>query len=56
MTRLSDRSDAVSDEVWDEAARHYDEQALAALTLTIASVNVWNRLNAATRQMAGTAW
>ena len=56
MTRLSDRSDAVSDEVWDEVARHYDEHALAALTLTIASVNVWNRLNAATRQMAGTAW
>ena len=56
MTRLSDRSDAVPDDVWDEAARHYDEQALAALTLSIASVNVWNRLNAATRQMAGTAW
>ena len=56
MTRLSDRTDAVPDEVWDEVARHYDEQALAALTLSIASVNLWNRLNAATRQMAGTAW
>ena len=56
MTRLSDRSDAVPDEVWDEVARHYDAQALAALTLSIASVNLWNRLNAATRQMAGTAW
>jgi AhpD family alkylhydroperoxidase len=56
MTRLSDRSDAVPDDVWDEAARHYDEQALAALTLSIASVNLWNRLNAATRQMAGAAW
>jgi AhpD family alkylhydroperoxidase len=56
MTRLSDRSDAVPDDVWDEAARHYDEQALAALTLSIASVNLWNRLNATTRQMAGAAW
>ena len=53
MTRLDDRADAVSDEVWDEAAKHYDEQALAALTLTIANVNLWNRLNAATRQVAG---
>ena len=56
MTRLSDRSDAVPDDVWDEAARHYDGQALAALTLSIASVNLWNRLNATTRQMAGAAW
>ena len=56
MTRLSDRPDPVPDDVWDEAARHYDERALAALTLSIASVNVWNRLNAATRQVAGSAW
>jgi AhpD family alkylhydroperoxidase len=55
MTRLSDRPDPVPDDVWDEAARHYDERALAALTLSIATVNVWNRLNAATRQVAG-AW
>ena len=34
-TRLSDRADAVPDEVWDEAARHYDEQELAALILSI---------------------
>ena len=44
------------DEVWDEAAGHYDETALAALVLSIANINVWNRLNAATRQVAGTAW
>lgn len=54
-TRLGDRSDAVSDEVWDAAARHYDETALAALVLAIATVNLWNRLNASTRQVAG-AW
>jgi AhpD family alkylhydroperoxidase len=55
MTRLSDRADAVPDEVWDEAAKHYTEEELATLTLSIATVNLWNRLNAATRQVAG-AW
>ena len=53
VTRLSDRTDPVPDAVWDEAARHYDEPALAALLVSIATVNVWNRLNAATRQVAG---
>jgi len=53
VTRLPDRPDPVPDEVWAEAARHYDEQAMAALLLAIASVNVWNRLNVATRQIAG---
>jgi hypothetical protein len=33
VTRLSDRADAVPDEFWDEAARHDDEPALAALIL-----------------------
>lgn len=53
MTRLSDRADAVPDEVWEEAARHYDERALSSLLLSIALINVWNRLNVATRQVAG---
>jgi AhpD family alkylhydroperoxidase len=52
-TRLADRSDAVPDDVWNEAARHYDEPALAALVLQIALINAFNRVNAATRQMAG---
>lgn len=53
VTRLSDRSDPVPDAVWAEAARHYDERALAALVLAIAVANVWNRLNVSTRQIAG---
>jgi AhpD family alkylhydroperoxidase len=53
VTRLSDRSDPVPDNIWDEAARHYDERALAALILHIALTNVWNRLNVTTRQIAG---
>ena len=55
VTRVADRGDPVPDEVWAEAARHYDEQGPAALLIAITSVNVWNRLNAATRQVAG-AW
>jgi AhpD family alkylhydroperoxidase len=53
VTRLSDRPDPVPDAVWEEAARHYDESGLAALLLEIAAINVWNRLNVATRQVAG---
>jgi AhpD family alkylhydroperoxidase len=54
-TRLADRTDPVPDEIWDEAARHYDEQALSALLLMVAVTNVYNRLNISTRQVAG-AW
>ncbi len=53
VTRLCDRPDPVPDEIWDEVARHYDEPARAALIFQIALINVWNRLNAATRQVAG---
>ena len=53
VTRLSERADPVPDEVWEEAARHYDESQLSALLISIATVNVWNRLNVATRQVAG---
>ncbi|MGH2832823.1 MAG: carboxymuconolactone decarboxylase family protein [Solirubrobacteraceae bacterium] len=52
-TRLADRSDPVPDEVWDEAARHYDESQLAGLVIAIASINAWNRINASTRQITG---
>ncbi|MBY4593339.1 carboxymuconolactone decarboxylase family protein [Rhizobium redzepovicii] len=55
VTRTSDRSDPVPDEIWDEATRHYDGKSLAALVIAIANINVWNRLNIATRQIAG-AW
>ena len=53
VTRLSDREDPVPDEIWNEAARHYNERELASLILWIAMTNVWNRLNVATRQVAG---
>jgi len=53
LTRLTDRADPVPDPIWDDAAHHYDEATLSALVLAIANINVWNRLNIATRQQAG---
>ncbi|AKH82283.1 alkylhydroperoxidase [Streptomyces sp. CNQ-509] len=50
-TRMADRSDPVPDAIWDEAAKHYDEKGLAALVLTIAVTNLFNRLNATTKQV-----
>ena len=54
-TRLADRPDPVPDEIWDAAAAHYGEKQLAAIVLTIAVTNLFNRINATTRQVAG-AW
>jgi AhpD family alkylhydroperoxidase len=53
VTRLADRSDAVPDEVWNEAAKHWTETQLAALVIQIALINAFNRINAAVRQDAG---
>jgi len=53
LTRLSDRADQVPDELWDAAAEHFDETQLGALVLDIGLVNVWNRLNIASRQVVG---
>src|SRR5215203_642148 len=53
LTRLADRADQVPDAIWDAAAEHLDEAQLGALVLDIATVNLWNRLNIATRQIAG---
>ncbi|MFE6686528.1 carboxymuconolactone decarboxylase family protein [Streptomyces sp. NPDC057743] len=55
-TRLADRPDAVPDAVWDAAADHFDERQLAALVLMVGLTNLFNRLNATTRQPAGAGW
>ncbi|WP_426363785.1 carboxymuconolactone decarboxylase family protein [Streptomyces sp. E-08] len=52
-TRIADAAGGVSDEVWERAALHYDEDQLAALVLHIGVMNLANRLNAITRQPAG---
>jgi AhpD family alkylhydroperoxidase len=56
MTRLSDRPDPVPDEVWDAAAKHFDEKQMAGLVLWVSTTNLFNRLNATTKQPAGAAW
>lgn len=53
LTRLADRADQVPDTLWDAAAEHFDEGQLGALVLDIATVNLWNRLSIATRQVVG---
>jgi AhpD family alkylhydroperoxidase len=55
ITRIADRADPVDDDVWNEAAKHFSQAALSALVLSVSVINLWNRLNAATRQVAG-AW
>jgi AhpD family alkylhydroperoxidase len=52
-TRIADRPDGVPDDVWNEAAKYYDERALLALVVHIAGINAWNRMNVMTRQLAG---
>src|SRR5262249_41298605 len=49
-TRLSDRIDAVPDEGWKDASRHFSESKLGGLVMAIAIENLWNRVNFPTRQ------
>ena len=53
LTRVADRAEPVPDAIWDAAAEHFDTTQLGALVLDIATANLWNRLNIATRQVAG---
>lgn len=53
LTRLADSADQVPDAIWDAAAEHFDQTQLGALVIDIALVNLWNRLNVATRQVVG---
>jgi AhpD family alkylhydroperoxidase len=52
-TRIADAADGVSDEVWANAARHYDEDQLGTLVFSIALINFYNRINVIVRQPAG---
>ena len=52
-TRIADAATGVTDEAWAHAAKHYDDDQLAALVSLIAEINAWNRLNVITRQPAG---
>ncbi|GAA4044077.1 carboxymuconolactone decarboxylase family protein [Streptomyces shaanxiensis] len=52
-TRIADAAGGVSDEIWENAAKHYDEEQLAALVILIAMINTYNRLNVMIQQPAG---
>ena len=49
-TRIADAAGGVTDEVWANAAKHYDDDQLAALVSLIALINAWNRMNVITQQ------
>jgi AhpD family alkylhydroperoxidase len=49
ITRLADHPDVVADEIWAEAAEHYDEPGLAALVSMAALTNFFNRVNTTVR-------
>ena len=52
-TRIADAAGGVTDEVWANAAKHYDEDQLAALVSLIALINAFNRVNVIVQQPAG---
>jgi AhpD family alkylhydroperoxidase len=52
-TRIADAAGGVTDDAWATAAKHYDDEQLAALVGLIAMINAYNRANVITRQPAG---
>ena len=52
-TRIADAAGGVTDDAWANAAKHYDEDQLAALVSLIALINTYNRVNVIIRQPAG---
>ncbi|MDX2847142.1 MULTISPECIES: carboxymuconolactone decarboxylase family protein [Streptomycetaceae] len=52
-TRVADAAGGVSDAVWGNAAKHFDEDQLVALISLIAVINAYNRINVINQQPAG---
>jgi len=52
-TRIADAAGGVTDEVWANAAKHYDDDQLMALVCAIAIINAYNRVNVIIQQPAG---
>jgi alkylhydroperoxidase family enzyme len=51
VTRIAESR--VTDEVYEEAKKHFTDKELVNLTLAITQINVWNRFNVAFRNVAG---
>ncbi|QFQ95047.1 carboxymuconolactone decarboxylase family protein [Streptomyces phaeolivaceus] len=52
-TRIADAAGGVTDDVWANAAKHFDEEQLVALISLIAVINAYNRINVINQQPAG---
>ena len=52
-TRLADHHRGVSDEVWANVTKHYDDDQVAALVCLVALINAANRMNVIVRTPAG---
>ncbi|MDP9840999.1 carboxymuconolactone decarboxylase family protein [Streptosporangium lutulentum] len=55
-TRIQDGAPGVTDEIWDVAAAHFDENQLSAITLNIAMTTFFNTINRTIREQAGKTW
>lgn len=55
-TRIQDGAPGVTDEIWEDAAAHFDEKQFSAIILNIAMTNFFNRINRTTREQAGKTW
>ena len=53
VTRIADRPNPVTDEIWNEARKYYDEKGMSALLIAIAVTNVFNRFNVPLKTVAG---
>lgn len=56
LTRQADKGEVVPDALWKEVIKHFDEKQTSALLLSIAQINLWNRLNAAIQIVVGAKW
>ncbi|MCX5112494.1 carboxymuconolactone decarboxylase family protein [Streptomyces sp. NBC_00378] len=52
-SRIADAAGGVTDEAWANAAKHFDEDQLAALVGLISVINAYNRINVIIQQPAG---
>ncbi len=52
-TRIADAQTGVSDEVWEQVRKHYDDEQIGALISVIAVINAYNRFNVIVQTPAG---
>ncbi|MGW0810154.1 carboxymuconolactone decarboxylase family protein [Nonomuraea sp. NPDC002799] len=55
-TRIQDGAPGVTDEIWEAAVAHFDENQVSSIILIIALTNFFNRINHTIREPAGKTW